>query len=89
MARGIFSDRGSNPRLLYWQAESLPLRHQGSPGHSFKFFAVKLSNPHSKPGRWAVLLYLLINKGTKAQRYLVSCPGLLTGKKQKPNSFRS
>ena len=28
---GIFSDQGLNPRLLHWQADSLPLGHQGSP----------------------------------------------------------
>ena len=30
-ACGIFPDQGSNPRPLYWQADSQPLRHQGSP----------------------------------------------------------
>ena len=30
-ARGIFPDQGSNPCLLNWQADSQPLRHQGSP----------------------------------------------------------
>ena len=30
MARGIFPDQGLNPCLLHWQAESLPLSHQGS-----------------------------------------------------------
>ena len=35
MAHGIFSDQGSNPCLLYWQANSLPLSHQGSPKKSF------------------------------------------------------
>ena len=29
--RGIFPDQGSNPCLLNWQADSLPLNHQGSP----------------------------------------------------------
>ena len=33
-ACGTFPDQGSNPRLLYWQADSLPLRHQGSPTDS-------------------------------------------------------
>ena len=28
---GIFPDQGSNPWLLHWQADSLPLRHQESP----------------------------------------------------------
>ena len=30
-ACGIFSNQGSNPCLLHWQADSLPLSHQGSP----------------------------------------------------------
>ena len=30
-ARGIFPDQGSNPCPLHWQADSQPLRHQGSP----------------------------------------------------------
>ena len=38
MARGIFPDQGSNPCPLHWQADSQPLRHQGSPQmESFKF----------------------------------------------------
>ena len=31
IACGIFLDQRSNPCLLYWQADSYPLRHQGSP----------------------------------------------------------
>ena len=34
-ARGIFPDQGSNPCPLHWQADSQPLRHQGSPGAPF------------------------------------------------------
>ena len=30
-ACGIFPDQGWNPCLLHWQADSLPLSHQGSP----------------------------------------------------------
>ena len=30
-ARGIFPDQASNPCPLHWQADSQPLRHQGSP----------------------------------------------------------
>ena len=30
-ARGIFLDQGSNPCTLLWQADSLPLSHQGRP----------------------------------------------------------
>ena len=31
-ACGNFPDQGSNPCPLHWQADSQPLRHQGSPG---------------------------------------------------------
>ena len=34
-ACGIFPDQGSNPCPLHWQADSQPLRHQGSPGGCF------------------------------------------------------
>ena len=32
-ACGIFPDQGSNLCPLHWQADSQPLRHQGSPGN--------------------------------------------------------
>ena len=35
-ARGIFPDQGSNPCPLHRQADSQPLRHQGSPAHNFR-----------------------------------------------------
>ena len=31
LLRGIFPTQGSNPRVLYWQVDSLPLSYQGSP----------------------------------------------------------
>ena len=34
-ACGIFPDQGSKPCPLHWQADSQPLRHQGSPGKYF------------------------------------------------------
>ena len=34
-ACGIFPDQGSNPCPLHWQADSQPLRHQGSPTSFF------------------------------------------------------
>ena len=34
-ACGIFPDQGSNPCPLHWQADSQPLRHQGSPAYVF------------------------------------------------------
>ena len=39
-ACGIFPDQGSNPCPLHWQADSQPLRHQGSPG--IDFFLINL-----------------------------------------------
>ena len=44
VACGIFPDQGSNPCPLHWQADSQPLRHQGSPG---KFFEVQHINTDS------------------------------------------
>ena len=35
VACGIFPDQGSNPCPLHWQADSQPLRHQGSPKFPF------------------------------------------------------
>ena len=32
LLQGIFLTQGSNPHLLHWQADSLVLSHQGSPG---------------------------------------------------------
>ena len=34
-ACGIFPDQGSNPCPLHWQADSQPLRHQGSPHYFY------------------------------------------------------
>ena len=34
-ARGILPDQGSNPCVPHWQADSLPLSHQGSPSNVF------------------------------------------------------
>ena len=35
MAYGIIPDQGSNPCLLHWQVDSLPLNHLGSPKQRF------------------------------------------------------
>ena len=37
-ACAIFPDQGSNPCPLHWQADSQPLRHQGSPWRLFDWF---------------------------------------------------
>ena len=41
-ACGIFPDQGSNPCPLHWQADSQPLRHQGSP---WKYFLKHSPDP--------------------------------------------
>ena len=41
-ACGIFPDQGSNPCPLHWQADSQPLRHQGSPWEPFYSFWILL-----------------------------------------------
>ena len=51
-ACGIFPDQGSNPCSLHWQADSQPLRHQGSP------WVVPLNRrpPGGLGGTWGGLL---------------------------------
>ena len=49
VACGIFPDQGSNPCALHWQADSQPLRHQGSPkqcGLSFKTISLFPNQRH-------------------------------------------
>ena len=41
-ACGIFPDQGSSPCPLHWQADSLPLRHQGSPTNLLKYYLSKM-----------------------------------------------
>ena len=47
-ACGIFPDQGSNPCPLHWQADSQPLRHQGSPVIYFIHISVYMSIPISQ-----------------------------------------
>ena len=51
VACGIFPDQGSNPCPLHWQADSQPLRHQGSP----KVDTLRLANEPRSPKVWAPL----------------------------------
>ena len=41
-ACGILPDQGLNPCPLHWQADSQPLRHQGSPRLCFSLFALSI-----------------------------------------------
>ena len=43
VACGVFPDQGSNPSLLHWQADALPLSYQGSPGLRFLGVFLNLS----------------------------------------------
>ena len=45
----IFPDQGSNPCPLHWQADSQPLRHQGSPLHSPVLVRTLLSQFRENP----------------------------------------
>ena len=47
-ACGIFPDQGLNPCPLHWQADSQPLRHQGSPKWLF-YFQVLLNSVSPAP----------------------------------------
>ena len=49
-ACGIFPDQGSNPRPPHWQADSQPLRHQGSP--IIYFDMKKFSSAFFPPKSW-------------------------------------
>ena len=58
-ACGIFPDQGSNPCPLHCQADSQPLRHQGSPHIHFLlgfFLAISLFISISQ---WSLLMYFL------------------------------
>ena len=48
-ACGILPDQGSNPCLLHWQVNYLPLNHQGSP--SLIVFCLSLSHGQIKSVR--------------------------------------
>ena len=51
VACGIFRDQGMNPCFLHWQADCLPLSHQGSPGMCvFNVFFSDAACPYC--GQW-------------------------------------
>ena len=63
-ACGIFPDQGSNPCPLHWQADSQPLRHQGSPTSDIKEQTVKCWHLKCK-----VLQYILYLVKNTSQRH--------------------
>ena len=61
--QGIYLTQGSNPCLLHWQADSLPLSHQGSPYGGIEMDIIPLQGEHSK------LLFPVSSLGTQAWWY--------------------
>ena len=57
-ALGIFPGQGLNPCLLHWQADSLPLSHQGSPEKQpfirTSFLRRPLPGPATQPPWWSL-----------------------------------
>ena len=64
VACGIFPDQGSNLCPLHWQADSQPLRHQGSLIYQFLFGLVWFLNRDYlfcvcvSPEKWTALVFL-------------------------------
>ena len=69
VACGIFPDQGSNPCPLHWQADSQPLRHQGSPGLLLK----KQTNP--KNGISLVVQWLRLHASSAGGTGLIPVQG--------------
>uniref|UniRef100_A0A8C9CN00 Ribosomal protein S4 X-linked n=1 Tax=Phocoena sinus TaxID=42100 RepID=A0A8C9CN00_PHOSS len=59
MAHGILPDQGSNPCPPHWQADSQPLRHQGSPKITFKII-LQAPRPSTGPHKLRECLPLII-----------------------------
>ena len=59
VACGIFPDQGPNPCPLHWQADSQPLRHQGSPQVLFFFKDYHVSLNSAGPAPFYNLLWLV------------------------------
>ena len=49
-ACGIFPDQGPNPCPLHWQADSQPLRHQGSPVMASYYHLIQIHTLHHFQG---------------------------------------
>ena len=64
-ACGIFPDQGSNPCPLHWQADSQPLRHQGSPQRIFLCINSLYSQDESPV--WYAPLSYFTDEETEAQ----------------------
>ena len=91
MARGIFLDQGSNPCLLYWQADSLPLSHQRNPTELLFFFFVMRTLVYSLSNFQICNTVLLttVTKETYQLHLWASYAKIrdITGKESHPKSF--
>ena len=57
LLQGIFPNQGSNPCLLHWQVDSLPLKHQGSLDNSLYLLIPDTQSIPSSP--WLPEVYSL------------------------------
>ena len=55
-ARGILPDQGPNPRPLHRQADSQPLRHQGSPHHFLILILVSSFETQFLSVKWKLII---------------------------------
>ena len=68
-ACGILPDQGSNPCALHWQADSQPLRRQGSPTWPFLITVFTPLNPN-----WGSALFLgVLSSEHSSTHYFTSC----------------
>ena len=68
-ACGIFPDQGSNPCPLHWQADSQPLRHQGSP-HSI-LTSTDCQNPEANLIQWKQMSPISIEIKVRAHKIMI------------------
>ena len=90
-ACGILPDQGSNLCALHWQADSQPLRHQGSPliiSYSDQSTCLPDSNPvPSNPIATLAPIFLNCNSHHNTSSHLPHCPsGTQEPKDKGPNS---
>ena len=86
VACGIFPDQGSNPCPLHWQADSQPLRHQGSPHNFYRvppdgscllsslfWIGSRAFRLHSSWGNNSWGIYSVLSPGSARRKWLLRC----------------
>ena len=76
-ACGILPDQGSNPCPLHWQADSQPLRHQGSPSDASMLSYLFLRNSYESKSQQISLFSKDITKSRGFLGLLGKCAGHL------------